>query len=160
MANNYSFRFGQQEVVKQRVDSGTVISIGDMLYLDTNDVKPAASTTWDTNLATTQAAFADVFIGIALEQSASGSTDDIDVDISPMSVYEFAVASATYEVGDLLGPDKDTGNAILSQTLEGAVAASSVAMAYEYKSAASTLLKVKFASAFNPSSSNANASIG
>lgn len=160
MANSHSYRFGQTALVKYAVDSSTVISIGDMLYLDTDDVKPASSTTWNTNLATTQADFADVFIGIAREQSASGDTDDIDVDISPDSVYEFAVASATYELSDVMGPDKASGNAIVSQTLEKAVAASSVAFPFERASASVTLLKVKFASAFNPASSNANASIG
>lgn len=154
------YRFGQVELVKYAVDSATVISAGDMVYLDTNDVKPASDLTWDTNLATTQATFANTFMGIAREASASGDTDAIDIDISPMSVYEFTVASDTYELSASLGPDKATGNELLDQALEDAVAASAVAFPYERAGTATTLLKVKFASAFNPASSNANASIG
>lgn len=160
MANTHSYRFGQTEIVGIPVDSGTVISIGDMVYLASGKALPAASTTWNTNLATTQADFANVFLGISQSQSANGDTDDIDVDISPMSVYEFSVASDTYTMGVPLGADKDTGNAILSQTLEDAVAASSVATCYKPAAVATTLLKVKFASAFNPASSNANISLG
>lgn len=159
MSNSFNYRFGQTEMVKFAVDSATVIEIGDLVYLNTDDVKPAADLTWDTNLATTQADFADVFAGVAAEQSASGDTDSIDIDISPMSVYEFAVASATYEIGDKLGPDQSGGTALLSQQLEEAVAASAVAVAYERKTSA-TRLKVKFASALNPASSNANISLG
>lgn len=160
MANSFNYRFGQTEMVKFAVDSATVIEIGDLLFLDTDDVKPAADLTWNTNLATTQADFADAFAGVAVEQSASGDTALIDVDISPMSVYEFAVASTTYEVGNILGPDQSGGNALLSQQLEKAVAASSCAVASERKTANSTRLKVKFASALNPASSNANISLG
>lgn len=160
MANSHSFRSGQQQLVQCPVDSGTVIEKGDIIWLDTDDVKPASSVTWDTNLATTQAALADAFVGIAAAPSASGETDAIPVDVSADSVYEFTVASDTYMLGAPLGADKASGNALLDQALEDAVAASSIAMAAEFKTAATTLLRVRFASAYNPSAANANASIG
>ena len=94
MANKLRFRSGQVELRRVRVDSGTVIEAGDLVYLDTDDVKPASDFPWDTNLATTQAAFAAVFLGVAHTASADGETDDVSVDVSPHSVYEFDVASA------------------------------------------------------------------
>lgn len=160
MAQQSFYRFGQTELVKQRVDSATVIERGDMLYLDTDDVKPASSYTWDTNLATTQGTFAEKFIGIAAESSENGDTDPISVDISPLSVYEFVVASATFELSDELGPDENS-SALHKQTLEKTGSdVYGIARAYEYKSSAATLLKVKFASAYNPASANINALIG
>lgn len=150
MADSFTFRHGQRQLCLLPVDSSTVVEIGDMCYYATDDVKPASAFTWDNNLATTQAGFADVFLGIAAMKSASGETTPIDVDISPTAVYEFAVASATYEFGAKLGPDKASGNALLSQVLEAAVAASSVAVAMDRAPSATTKLKVSFASAYNP----------
>jgi hypothetical protein len=160
MGNQLRFRSGQVELVKVRVDSGTVIEAGDMVFLDTDDVKPASAFVWDTNLVTTQGAFAAKFLGIAQEPSAAGETADISVDISASSIYEFDVAGATYEVGSLLGPDENS-TALHKQQLEKvAGAANAIARAVEYKSASSTKLRVSFASAYGCSSANVNAAIG
>lgn len=160
MANSHSFRNGQRQLVKGRVDSGTVIEIGDMVWLDTDDLKPASDFTWNTNLATTQGDFAAKFVGISLEQSASGDTDDISVDVSADAVYEFTVASATYEVGDDLGPDANTTpspDQLEDQVLEAvSSAAAGIARAREYKASASTKLMVSFNSAYFGANVNAN----
>lgn len=163
MANSFTFRSGQRELRNYPVDSASVIEIGDMLWLDTNDLKPASAFTWDTDLATTQAAFVNKFVGIAVHQSASGDTDPLDADISADSVYEFAVASGTYELGGLLGPDAYTTpspDQLHDQILETAVTTSACAIAQERAASAVTKLRVKFASAYNPSSSNINAHVG
>lgn len=160
MSNKLRFRSGQVELHKVRVDSSTVIEAGDLVWLDTNDAKPAADFTWTTDLATTQGNFAAVFLGVAHQSSAEGETDDISVDLSPLSVYEFDVDSTTYEVGGLLGPD-NLSTALTNQRLttvgSGALA---IGRAAEYKSAASALLRVQFASAFHPASANVNANLG
>lgn len=112
------------------VDSATVIEIGDIVYLDTNDVKPASTAAlWDTDLATTQAALKDICLGIAMSASASGETDPVLV--SHGAVYEMDAASAAYEIGDLVGADKAAGNALLAQTVEAAVAASAIGVVYK-----------------------------
>lgn len=158
--NQLRFRSGQVQLARLRVDSGTVIEAGDMVFLDSDDVKPASDFTWTTDLATTQALFAAAFLGIAHQQSADGDTDDISVDLSPHAVYEFDVNAATYEVGDALGPDENS-SALMDQQLEAvASAALGIARAVEYRAASSPLLRVTFASAFHNGSANANASIG
>jgi hypothetical protein len=159
MANKLRFRSGQVELRRVRVDSGTVIEAGDLVYLDTDDVKPASDFPWDTNLATTQAAFAAVFLGVAHTASADGETDDVSVDVSPLSVYEFDAASAAYEVGAILGPD-ELSSALMDQQLEAAAAAAGIARAAEYRPAGATTLRVQFASAFHAASANVNAEIG
>ena len=160
MANQIRFRSGQVQLHRVRVDSATVIEVGDLVFLDGDDAKPASDFTWTTDLATTQAAFAASFLGIAHQQSAAGDTDDVSVDVSPTSVYEFDAASATYELGDALGSD-ELSSTLESQKLEAVGSTSlGVARAAEYKAAASTRLRVTFASAYHCGSSNLNASLG
>lgn len=86
MANQLRYRHGDVQLRRLRVDSATVIEAGDLVWLDSDDVKPASDFTWDTNLATTQAAFAAAFVGVAHTPSAAGETDDVAVDVSPHSV--------------------------------------------------------------------------
>ena len=159
MSNQLRLRSGQVQLHKLRVDSGTIIEAGDLVFLDTDDVKPASEFAWDTDLPTTQASFAAVFLGVAHQQSADGDTDDVSIDLSPHAVYEFDVNSATYEVGDTLGPD-ESSSTLMNQQLEAAVGTSSIARAAEYKAAASTRLRVTLASAYHAGSANVNAHIG
>ncbi|MCH7687120.1 MAG: hypothetical protein IH899_10640 [Planctomycetes bacterium] len=160
MSNRLRFRSGQVHLHKLRVDSATVIEAGDMVFLDTDDVKPAGSFTWTTDLATTQGNFAASFLGVAHQQSANGDTDDVSVDLSPDAVYEFDVNSATYEVGDDLGPDEQS-SALMNQQLEAIASGGlGIARAAEFKANAASLLRVTFASAFSTGSANVNAALG
>lgn len=159
MSNQLRFRSGQVQLHKIRVDSGTIIDAGDLVFLDTNDVKPASDFDWDTDLATTQGLFAAVFLGVAHQQSADGDTADVSVDLSPLSVYEFDVNSATYEIGATLGPD-ESSSTLMDQQLEAATGIASIARAAEYKASASTKLRVTFASAYHAGSANVNAHVG
>jgi len=160
MSNTMRFRSGTVQLQKVRVDAGTVIEAGDMVYLDTDDVKPAGDFTWTTDLATTQGAFAAAFLGIAYQCSGDGETDPISIDVSPLSVYEYGVNSATYEVGSLLGPDSASSE-LTSQQLEGVASAGlAIARSAEFKASASNLLRVNFASAFFTGSGNVNSAIG
>ena len=160
MSNKLRFRSGQVELHKVRVDSDTVIDAGDLVWLDTDDAKPAADFTWTTDLATTQGNFAAAFLGVAHQSSAAGETSDISVDLSPFSVYEFDVGSDTYELGGLLGPSHGT-NVLTNQKLETVASSGlAIARAAEYKAAASALLRVQFASAFHSASANVNADVG
>jgi len=157
MADNLRHRHGPQLLVKCPVDSSTVIEVGDLVWLDTDDVKPATSFTWNTDLATTQAAFAVNFLGVAQEASASGQTDEISIDISPLAVYEMDAASATYEIGDPVGPDQ-TGSGssatLMDQQLEAAVAASAIARVVKRRATAGASVEVIFASAYFADNTN------
>ena len=116
MADTMRWRYGDTNPVVVPVDSATVIEIGDMLYLDTDDAKPAGydansdgtGDLWNTDLATTQEAFHDLFLGVAMQRSRSGDTDPVRV--ATTGVFEFASPSATYELGDLVGPDQVSGD--------------------------------------------------
>lgn len=139
----------EAQVILCAVDNTTVLAKGDMVWLDTDDVKGAAVFTWNTDLATTQNDFANKFLGIALAAHANGggAITNFPVDISEEAVWSIPCTSQAHEVGQTLGPAKDTGNALLSQKLENAVAASSIARAAKRDASATTTVKVRLRSA-------------
>lgn len=154
------FRSGLVQLVRCAVDSATVIESGDLVYLDSGKVKPAASFPWTTDAATTRANFAAQFLGIAYTGSADGETDDVSIDISPLSVYESASTAGSYEVGDQLGPT-ETLNALSSRSLDAvATAGEAIARAVETTPSSSPTVRCCFASAYNAGSANVNAAVG
>ena len=141
MADVFRYKYGETHPVTVAVDSGTVIEVGDLVYLDTDDAKPASTAAlWDTDLATTQEAFHDAFIGVSLSRSRDGDTDDITV--ATRGTFEFAAASAAYVMGDLVGPDKDSGDALLDQTVEAVATANLAVGRIRETSGTTTTVKV------------------
>lgn len=144
-------RYGQQVIMRGAVDSATEIAMGDLVYLDTDDIKPAGSETWSTDLATTQSNFLNHFLGIALNDHPAGSgiVLDFPVDISPMSVYEMDCNEETHELGDMLTPIKATGNALVADTLKKTTTASvGCARCMRRDPTALTRVMVRFQSAY------------
>jgi hypothetical protein len=110
------WRYGETNPVMLPVDAPTVIEIGDLVYLDTDDAKPASSQSDQGTETANQQLFHDVFAGVAMQASASGETQPIR--IATTGVFEFDCLSATLEVGDLMGPDENGGGtALLNQTV-------------------------------------------
>lgn len=95
------------ETIRMPVDSAQVIEAGDAVFNNTDDARPASAFTWDTNLAITGANFAAKFLGVASEASPAGATKQIT--IRRRGVFEFDCASATFEQGDLVGMDDNSG---------------------------------------------------
>ena len=147
MADRQLQRWGEPESVTVRVDSAIVIEIGDLVWLNTDDGRPAGQDTnsdgtgdlWSTSLAVTQEAFHDSFLGVAQQRSRNGDTDDIR--LATRGVHEFDCASATFEVGDLVGPAKTSGDNIENQKVV-AVATENLAIGYVVKPYASATTKV------------------
>ncbi len=118
MSNLMRWRYGETDPVVLPVASSTVIEIGDLVYFDSGTVKPAGALTYGASLAATQEAFHDKFAGVAMQQSRNGDTQDIRV--ATHGVFEFACASATFEVGARMGVDKNAGGtALLNQQVIG-----------------------------------------
>lgn len=113
MANINRHKAGVTNPVTAAVDSATVIEIGDNLYLDTDDVKPASSLAAGSSLAATQETFHDSYIGIAAQQSQAGDTDPIRVDTE--GDHEFPCDSATFEIGDYIGLAESSAFAVEDQ---------------------------------------------
>ncbi len=115
MADTMRWRYGDTNpVVTKPITSGVTIEIGDLVGQDSSgNITPAAALAWTTDLPTTQTAFHGTFLGVAMQRSRSTDTDPIRVATS--GVFEMACASATFNIGDLVGPDKNVGNLLLSQ---------------------------------------------
>lgn len=111
MANQMRWRYGETNPVMVPVDSATVIEIGDLLYLDTDDAKPASSQSDEGSLALNQEALHDNFVGVAMQASASGA--DRSIRVATTGVFELDCAAATFEVGDLVGAVENGGGTAL-----------------------------------------------
>lgn len=126
MANTMRWRYGDTCPVMLPVDSATVIEIGDLVYLDTDDAKPASAQADQGTEVANQELFHDKFAGVAMQQSRSGDTQPIRV--ATAGVFELDCLSGTYEVGKLIGVDENTGGTALEDQLVAPVATSNLAI--------------------------------
>jgi hypothetical protein len=116
MANTMRWRYGDTNPVMMAVDAATVIEIGDLVLQEVDDVRPAATLTDQGTENANQQLFHDLFAGVAMQASPSGSTQPIRLATS--GVFEFDCLSTTLEVGDMLGSDENAaGTALLNQTV-------------------------------------------
>jgi len=114
MSDKMRWRYGDTNPVVAAVNSDTVIEIGDLLMQDTDDAKPASMLANQGNKAANQAAFTNVFLGVAMQRSRSGETAPIRV--ATTGVFEFDCPSGTFELGDMVGADGNVaGNGLLNQ---------------------------------------------
>jgi len=114
MADNFRWRYGETNPVTCPVDSAQTISIGDLVWLYTDDVRKASSLPYTGGEATAQEALVDNFLGVAMQGSDSGDTDSIRV--ATTGVFEFATASDTFALGDLVAAASNTdGDALEDQ---------------------------------------------
>ena len=121
MANTLRWRYGDTNPVLLPVESATVIEIGDLIYLDTDNAKPASVQSDEGTAAANQQLFHDTFVGVAMQASPDGETQSIRV--ATTGVFEFDCASAEIEVGDLLGPTENgAGTALVNQSVVGVAA--------------------------------------
>jgi hypothetical protein len=118
MANTMRWRYGETNPIMMPTSAGFEVEIGDLVYLDSGVAKSASSQADQGTLAANQEEFHDQFLGVAMQASPSASTDPIRV--ATTGVFEFDCASATFEMGDLLGANEEgTGTALEDQDLIG-----------------------------------------
>jgi len=149
---------GDTAPVFPKVATATPLAIGDLLAQVTGNLIPAASFTWTTDLPTTQTAFALAFMGVSAQRKDAamvripGNSTDNTVR-SSSGIWEYDCASATFNVGDLVGPAKDTGLNLLSASV---VAVASLALAIgrvaEPVIVAGTRVRVEILSSLHPTS--------
>lgn len=123
MPNSYRYKTGHTGPVSLPFKAGVAAYIGDCVYQDAADghtAKPGGSFTWDTDLATTQTAFALVFVGVAMQgydgsnANAYGIKDGY-LRVASRGIFEFDCASANFKVGDRVGLAKQSGNLLEPQ---------------------------------------------
>jgi len=114
MADKMRWRYGETNPVVAAVDAATVIEIGDLVYQDIDDAKPASSQPDQGSETANQELFADKFLGVAMQRSRSGDT--VPIRVATTGVFEFDCPSGIFELGDLVGADENAaGNALLNQ---------------------------------------------
>ena len=118
MSDILRWRYGDTHPIVLPVESATVIEIGDLVYLDTDDARPASMQADQGTEAQNQEAFHDKFAGVAMQRRRAGDTTPIRV--ATRGVFEFPCPSATFEVGALIGAsDNSGGTGLEDQQVEG-----------------------------------------
>jgi len=130
--------------LKYAVDSAVVVTRGDMCWLNTDDIRDADAFTWDTDEPTTRRKFCALFAGIATESSPSGKTDDILVMGPGAIVEDYPCTSSTFEIGDMVGPEKDAAGNTLDNDLVQAVTDPREAIGLVVKAESSAVTAVTF----------------
>jgi hypothetical protein len=116
------WRYGDTNPVMAAVDSAVEIEIGDLVFLNTNDVRPASYQADQGTEADNQALFAENFLGVAMQQSRVSDTNP--VRIATTGVFEFDCESNTFELGDLIGAcEHQSGAGLLDQTTKSVATA-------------------------------------
>lgn len=83
-----------------------------------NTLKLPSDQAWVTDEATTRTNFVTDFVGVNQQLKAAnvaripGNSKDNICVVNNIGVYDVVVESATFQIGDLIGPSKDTGNAL------------------------------------------------
>jgi len=126
VANTMRWRYGDTSPVMLPVDATTVIEIGDLVYLETDDARPASSQTDQGTEAANQELFHDTYAGVAMQASPNGDTQPIRV--ATAGVFECDCLSSTFEVGDLIGADENAGGTALEQQVVAPVATANLAI--------------------------------
>jgi hypothetical protein len=114
MSDKMRWRYGDTNPVIAAVDAATVIEIGDLLYQETDDARPASSQADQEGKEANQTLFAGKFLGVAMQRSRAGETAPIRV--ATTGVFEFDCPADTAELGDLLGANENSaGTALVNQ---------------------------------------------
>lgn len=95
------------------------IDIGDLLYMETDDVRPASSQSDQGTEPLNQRLFASKFAGVAHSSRQSSDAVAGSVGVLPDVLIEYPCASATFEIGDLVGASEaGSGDVLLDQQVE------------------------------------------
>ncbi len=123
MAQLYSR--GETDPVFVPVLTAQAIAVNDIVGLSSGNAVRAEDTVWNTTLAQTQTDFAATFLGVSGQRKVAavarvdGNGKDNLIRVNAQGIYTSDCASATFAVGDYVGPAKQTGNLLESQKVVG-----------------------------------------
>lgn len=116
MADVMRWRYGDTQPVVAAVLSETAIQIGDLVYWDGDQAKPAALQPDQGTEPANQQLFASKFLGVAMQRSPAGKNTPIRV--ATAGVFEYPTPDSGLKLGDWVGVDEnDAGNALENQRL-------------------------------------------
>lgn len=95
-------------------DGSILVEKYDLMFHDTDDVKPASSQADGGSEALNQRSFAARFAGVSLDGRLAAETDALAAfPVATDVIGEFDCVSATWEFGDLVTVDEDSGGTFL-----------------------------------------------
>ena len=132
----WDFKANPASIKEYPVDAAVEIEIGDLCWLNVDDARPAShSSLWQSVPAgfsspgssgvsaadserATRRRLSERFLGFAVSAKA-GTSATGSVRIAGRGTYALPVGTATtFEIGDLIGGDKASGNTLLAQSVE------------------------------------------
>ncbi|HPP54863.1 MAG TPA: hypothetical protein PK777_18045 [Thermoguttaceae bacterium] len=107
MADVMRWRYGETNPVVAAVAAETEVEIGDLIWQDGGQAKPASLLPNQGSESANQEQFADRFLGVAMQRSPAGQ--DRPIRVATTGVFEFECAATDLELGDWIGPAGATG---------------------------------------------------
>lgn len=120
MADYFPLKKPVGESIQEFVANASLqIDIGDLIYHDTDDAKPASSQADGGTEAINQRTFAKNFAGVANSSRQSSNAVAGTVRVQTDGLYEFPCASSAFEIGDMVGASENgDGDGLLDQQVE------------------------------------------
>lgn len=116
MSDKMRWRYGDTNPVVATVDSATVIEIGDLLWQDVDDAKPASMLLERCAEQSIQELFSEWFLGVAMQCSRNGYTTPVRV--ATTGVFEFECQPRIgVQLGDLFGAICNDADKLQNQAL-------------------------------------------
>lgn len=138
------------------VATAKAVAVGDLCGMSSGTLVKASDTTWNTDLATTQSDFRALFLGVSGQQKDAnvarvfGNATDNVIRIDAGGVFQFDCASATFEVGDFVGPAKQSGNALEDQKVVKVSTETTAIGRVVERGTSITRVKIQILSVLNP----------
>lgn len=141
-APRFLFRKGENNSIVAAYDGSIAVDKGDLMFLDSDDAKPASSQSDAGTEAKNQRTFAQLFLGVAGESRLSTDSSG-DIKVHPTVDAEYDCASATFEVGDLVAVDEAASGTALEDQKLVKTTDPDVALGYAIKRYASATTRVQ-----------------
>ena len=149
MSAPLQYLYGDTFPVLAPFGSTQVLTVGDLVGADGNGLLyRAEDTAWDSTEGTTRDDFAATFLGVVAQRKRTGDAQPYGnsaavARVDTAGVFEADLDTATtMKVGDYVGPNKASGNALVSQTVKKVTAGNqAVGVCVE---AGTSLTRVKF----------------
>lgn len=117
MSNLLNWKWGETCPVSVEIASATEVQVGDLLWLDTNgQAQPASAFAKDTDLAGTQGAFSQKFLGVAMQASPAATVSRIRVATTGTFEFSDDTSDASAEkLGTYMGANLNTAATYLKR---------------------------------------------
>ena len=123
MSNVQRHRTGEGNCISYLSTTNTAYEVGDMLYSASDAALPAGTAIWNSNLAVTQEAFHDAFLGVSQSARLSQTATD-NLLIATSGVHEMKCGDEVAKgIGTLMGPSKQSGNGLEPQQVSSVATA-------------------------------------